>query len=816
MDVGGTFTDAVAYDTADGSLRWAKVPSTLHEPALGVLDAVCALAADLGAGDPLAADLGAVERFVHGITIGTNAIIERSGADVWVVTTRGFRDTLEIQRTERRELYDIRTLKPPSFVPRTRVLEVDERMRHDASVLRALDPTECARIAETLRSARAESVAVCFLHSFANDAHERAMRAAVASAAPGAYVCASSEVLPEIREYERFGTTVLNAYIGPLTSRYLEGLESRLVARGFARTIFLMTSNGGVSSAARARRLPVLTVLSGPAGGVAASVDLGRRLGTEHLVTYDMGGTSTDVCLVEGLRAPLTTEQMIAGYPNRTPQVEIVTIGAGGGSIAWLDGGETLAVGPRSAGADPGPAAYGRGGTEPTVTDANLALGRLGSETKLASTLALDGALARASLDRLAARFGAMETHALADGIVRIAVARMVGAIKEISIAKGYDPRDFVLLAYGGAGPMHGALVAAELEIGHVIVPPSPGNFSAFGCLVSDLRITRTRTVLVETRRGEWSSVAGAFAELEHESRVALEGDGIGTSEVVFQRELGMRYVGQSWELGVPIAPGTDSMRAAELAFHAAHAKRYGHGTDAPAEVVTVRVTATAPTEKPAPRTPAGDLDGERTGDRDGGGSPEPGFGDAFSAALRGPAGNRDGGGGGDRGGKSVGEAAGDGDAGERTGDGAGGDDGGGSDLDPGGDERVGSRESTRDDDGGGSDGERAGGGDGDGGGGEPTGDGDGDGDGDEGRNGDRDGTQADAGSRTRPVFFDGTWCDTAVLTRATLAAGAVVEGPALVEEMGSVTVVPPGWRLEVGTVGESHLWRERGVAPTP
>ena len=692
VDVGGTFTDAVAFDTANGSLRWAKVASTPHEPALGVLNAVSALVGDLGA----------VERFVHGITIGTNAIIERKGADVWVVTTKGFRDTLEIQRTERRELYDIRTLKPPSFVPRPRVLEADERMRHDASALRALDPAECERIAETLRAAGARSVAVCFLHSFANDAHERAMRAALASAAPDAYVCTSSEVLHEIREYERFATTVLNAYIGPLMNRYLEGLESRLASRGFARTVFLTTSNGGVTSAARARRLPVQTVLSGPAGGVAASVEFGRRLGLEHLITYDMGGTSTDVCLVEGLRAPLTTEQMIAGYPNRTPQVEIVTIGAGGGSIAWVDGGETLAVGPRSAGAAPGPAAYGRGGVEPTVTDANLVLGRLGSETKLASTLALDGALARASLERLAGRFGAMETHALADGIVRIAVARMVSAIKEISIAKGNDPRDFALLAYGGAGPMHGALVAADLEIGHVVVPPSPGNFSAFGCLVSDLRITRTRTVLVETRRGEWSSVAGVFAALEHESRAELEGEGVGASGVVFQRELGMRYVGQSWELAVPIEPGRDSMREAEIAFHAAHAKRYGHGADAPAEVVTVRVTASAPGAKPALHGPAGDRLGVNIG------------------------------------------------AGVDTGDG--------------------------------------------------------DGDGAESRT---------AAPPTRAVFFDGAWRDAAVLARAVLTQGSTVEGPALVEEMGAVTVVPPGWRLETGAAGELHLRRGRGAGST-
>ena len=707
VDVGGTFTDAVALDAAGATLRWAKVPSTPDEPSIGVLDAVSSLCSDLGE----------VERFVHGITIGTNAIIERKGADVWVVTTKGFRDTLEIQRTERRELYDIRTLKPPSFVSRPQVLEADERMRYDATVLRALDPAECECIAETLRSAGAESVAVCFLHSFANDAHERAMRSALASAAPGVYVCTSSEVLPELREYERFSTTVLNAYIGPLMRRYLQGLESRLAARGFARTVFLMTSNGGVTSAERARRLPVLTVLSGPAGGVAASVELGRRLGIEHLITCDMGGTSTDVCLVEGLRAPLTTEQMIAGYPNRTPQVEIVTIGAGGGSIAWIDGGETLAVGPRSAGADPGPVAYGRGGTEPTVTDANLVLGRLGGETRLASSLVLDGGLARAALDRLAASFGGVEPPALADGVVRIAIARMVSAIKEISIAKGYDPRDFVLLAYGGAGPMHGALVASELDIDHVVVPPSPGHFSAFGCLVSDLQVTRTRTLLVETRRGEWSTVAEAFAGLERESRRELERDGVATSQLGFRRELGMRYVGQSWELVVPVAPGVASMRDAERAFQAAHAKRYGHGTDAPAEVVTVRVTATARTAKPDLRS---------TAQPGRSGTAESALNDTAEPTLRGttePA----------RGGtvESVGGTA-----------------------DPG----------------------------------------------------------AGAGSRMRPVFFAGAWCDTVVLARPTLAAGTTVAGPALVEEAGAVTVVPPGWRLDAGTIGELHLRRERGA----
>jgi N-methylhydantoinase A len=664
VDVGGTFTDAVAYDRQGRRLQWVKVPSTPANPALGVLDALSSLTSNFEQ----------IDHFVHGITIGTNAIIERKGAPVWVVTTRGFRDTLEIARTERRELYNIKTLKPAPLVPRARILEVNERLRFDGSVVQALEASEIDRITDELNKAPVESVAVCFLHSFANGAHERMVANALAGSLPNAFICSSSQVLPELREYERFSTTVLNAYIGPLINRYLAALNETLREKGFRRTVFLMTSSGGMMSAERAQRFPVHTVLSGPAGGVAASVDLGRRTGARNLITYDMGGTSTDICLIEDLRTPLTTEQVIAAYANRTPQLEIATIGAGGGSIAWIDDGDMLKVGPRSAGADPGPAAYGRGGTEPTVTDANLRLGRLNPDTPLADRLRLQERPAREALARLNERLKGLSDEQLADGIIRIAVARMVSAIKAISIAKGYDPRDFSLLAYGGAGPMHATYIAEELAITHVIVPPSPGNFSAFGCLVSDLQHANLRTRLLEIRRHDWSEVALIFAQLEDQGASSMRAEGIEPKRIEFQRELGMRYVGQSWQLIVAIDRDVDSMHRLETEFNTAHEKRYGHCSSESIEIVTVRVVTLGRMDKPR-----------------------------LNAA------------------KPTAEV---------------------SEVRP----------------------------------------------------------------MPRDVYFDGEYRRSEVFARDCLAANIELRGPLLVEEMGSLTVVPPSWSLSVGDLGEFHI----------
>ncbi|MEK6610379.1 MAG: hydantoinase/oxoprolinase family protein, partial [Gemmatimonadota bacterium] len=432
-------------------------------------------------------------RVVHGTTIGTNAILERKGAPVWVITTRGFRDALEIARTNRTVLYDIRGLKPAPLVPRHRIVEVDERMAFDGSILRPLRDADVrgavARMRDSANGGDPGAAVICFLHSYANPGHEQAAARIAEELLPGWYVCTSSEVLPEFREYERFTTAVLNAYIGPKVGGYLTSLSASLASRGYAGRVFITTSSGGIMTSEVAARFPVQTVLSGPAGGVAAALELGRVTGFRNLITYDMGGTSTDVCLIEQLEPTITTEQQIAGLPNRTPQIEINSIGAGGGSLAWIDAGGALRVGPRSAGADPGPACYGRGGTEPTITDANLLLRRVPADRPLAGEVLLDDDLARRAIHRLIGRVpGITDEAQLAEGIIRIAVARMVSAIKEISIAKGHDPRDFTLLAYGGAGPMHAALIAEELEIPRVVVPVAPGNFSAFGSLISDLR----------------------------------------------------------------------------------------------------------------------------------------------------------------------------------------------------------------------------------------------------------------------------------------------------------------------------------------
>ena len=602
IDVGGTFTDAVAYDEAAGTFAFAKAPSTPADPTCAVLDVLSVMQLDLSA----------IERLVHGVTIGTNAVLEGKGAEVWMLVTKGFRDVLEIGRTNRPVLYDIRTQKAPPLVPRTRAIEVDERLLFDGSALRAIDTAEVEKLATRIPERRDVAIAICFLHSYANPEHELTAKAVVAAVRPGQFVCTSSEVLPQFREYERFNTTALNAYIGPLMDSYLTRLESGLRDRGFRRDLHIMTSAGGVATAARARRLPISTVLSGPAAGVAAAVHLGSELGIANIITCDMGGTSTDVCLIEALKVPVTGEQKISHYANRTPQIEINSVGAGGGSIAWVDAGDTLMVGPQSAGATPGPACYGRGGTQATVTDANLALNRLSAGSPLGSGhIPLDRTLALEALEGLGRRVG-LKAVSLADGIVRIAVARMVSAIKQISIANGHDPREFVLLPYGGAGPMHAAAIADELEIGRILVPVGPGNFAAFGSLISDIRLdyARTRTMQLDDRAEE--DIAAIFSSMEQEARDNLRSEGVAEAQVEINRALGMRYLGQSWELVVdlPDAPDNTGASAASgkaigpverilAAFADVHDRRFGHRSGGAVEIVSFRMAAVGRVAKP-------------------------------------------------------------------------------------------------------------------------------------------------------------------------------------------------------------------------
>ena len=589
IDVGGTFTDAVAYDDVGKSFAYAKASSTPSDPTIGVIDVL----------DLLKADMANVERFVHGVTIGTNAILEGKGAECWMLVTKGFKDVLEIGRTNRPVLYNIRSQKKPPLIPRTRTREVDERLLYDGTVLRKLNESDVAVAVSDLPKHDNLAVAVCFLHSYINPEHERAAKAALASALPDAFVCTSSDVLPQFREYERFNTTALNAYIGPLMRRYLSRLKSSLESKGFRRDLYIMTSNGGVSTAERAKQLPVATVLSGPAGGVAAAVHLGGLLDVPNIITCDMGGTSTDVCLIENLRIPVTNEQKIAEYANRTPQIEINAVGAGGGSIGWIDSGEILMVGPQSAGAAPGPACYGRGGTQPTVTDANLVLNRLAAESPLAGgRIKLDPELSMRALKPLAERLGLDEIK-LADGIIRIAVARMVSAIKQISIANGFDPREFTLLPYGGAGPMHSVAIAEELEIPRVLVPLGPGNFAAFGSLISDIRRDYVRTRTMHVTPNSWNDLDAAFADIELQATKDLIAEGVPENRIRMRRSAGMRFLGQSWELNVELGQHDKSIDRLIAAFGEVHERRFGHRSGTNVEIVNFRVTAVGLVDKP-------------------------------------------------------------------------------------------------------------------------------------------------------------------------------------------------------------------------
>jgi N-methylhydantoinase A len=588
VDVGGTFTDGVVYDDVARTFAYAKAPSTPGDPTAGVL----------GTLDLLGRDMADVQRFCHGVTIGTNAILEKKGAEVWMLVTEGFRDILEIGRTNRPVLYDLRTLKVPPLAPRARTLEVTERLMFDGTARTPLDAGQARAMVERIPYGNNIALAICFLHSYANPAHEQAVKRLALETYPDRFVCASEEVSPQYREVERFNTTVLNAYIGPLMARYLDALRQGLAAKGYANDVFIMTSNGGVTTVAQARRLPIATVLSGPAGGVAASVHLGRLRGTENLITCDMGGTSTDVCLIEQLRVPVTNEQRIGDYANRTPQIEISAVGAGGGSIAWLDDGDILKVGPQSAGADPGPACYGRGGTEPTVTDANLVLNRLAAGGKLAGQIAMDPELARDAVTRLGTRVG-LDARAMAEGIIRIAVARMVSAIKQISIANGHDPRDFVLLPYGGAGPMHAAAIADELEMRRILVPVGPGNFAAFGSLISDLRRDHSRTRTAILADTGFASVDAMFRDLEDRARLDLLREGVAPERIVLRRAAGMRYLGQSWELLVEVPETIASVTEMEAAFAEVHDRRFGHRSGGRVEIVNFRVTALGVVDKP-------------------------------------------------------------------------------------------------------------------------------------------------------------------------------------------------------------------------
>lgn len=587
VDVGGTFTDVVTVDEG-GRIALAKVPSTPRDQSRGVLAGWKALAS---ATDH---EPGAVVVFAHGTTVATNALLERRGGRTALVTTEGFRDVLEIGRQERASLYDLTRHKAPPLVPRDLRFTVRERMGPDG-VVRPLDEAGLAEAVAAVAAADVEAVAVCLLFGFLHPEHEQAVGAALRERLPDVAVSLSSEVLPEFREYERFSTTVADAYLRPRLGEYLRRLEDRAAEAGLPEPL-VMQSSGGVADAGVAAKHPARFVLSGPAGGVVGASHVAGLSGFPDVLTFDMGGTSTDVAPVVGGRVQLTTESVVAGVPLRLPMVDVHTVSAGGGSIAWVDDGGALRVGTRSAGAEPGPACYGRGGTEPTVTDANLLLGALPDGARLGSGdddgdgdddgVRLRRDLAEAALARLGEVLG-LSAQDAALGVVRVADTEMVRALRLISVERGLDPRDFALVAFGGAGGLHACSLAEDLGCRTVLVPRAAGVLSALGLAISDVRHDHVAAFL-RTIDGDGvadlePALAAAFEDLEATARAALE-------HARLERFADLRYAGQSFELTVPGSTAGEL----EAAFHGAHERRYGHRIDdEPVEIVSVRVVAT-------------------------------------------------------------------------------------------------------------------------------------------------------------------------------------------------------------------------------
>ena len=610
VDVGGTFTDIVFADTVTGRTLIHKVPTTREDPSRGVVAGIGELCrrSDL--------PRGAVDHVFHGTTIGTNAVLEHKGAVTGMITTAGYRDITHIGRHQRPQHYSIRQEVPwqdrPLALRRHRLTVAERIVPPRGEVLVPLDEAAVRAAARALRDAGVEAVAVCFLFSYLNPAHEIRAAELVGEEWPACFVCTSSGVSPQFREFERFTTALLNAFVGPRLKEYVERLDRGLGEAGLAADLHVMCSNGGVATAATVARSPVLTLLSGPAAGVLGGAWSGELSGRKQLITLDIGGTSADIGIaIDGHFAEATArDTWIGGFPVLAPMIDIHTIGAGGGSIAYIDEGGAFRVGPRSAGANPGPAAYGKGGQEPTVTDANLVLGRLDPDNFLGGAMRLDVAAARQAVGRLADRLG-LSLEAAAEGILTIVNANMANAISSRTVQKGLDPRDFVLVAFGGAGPLHGAEVARLLGIPEVVVPAYPGITSAVGLLTTDLKYDAIRTEFQAGDTVDLDRLSGDFAAMQGELSRQLVADGVRPEDAAFQRAGDLRYVGQGYELRVPFAD--TALDAAALAavfarFGELHRAEYGHVfPDSPVEIVNIRVTGIGRMAKiAAPRPPEG------------------------------------------------------------------------------------------------------------------------------------------------------------------------------------------------------------------
>jgi N-methylhydantoinase A len=598
VDIGGTFTDVVVFDEEQSTVRLAKALSTPRQLARGVHDAL------LKSQAPLAR----TESLIHGSTVVINAIIERSGAKTALLTTQGFRDVYEIGRINRPESFNPRFQKHRPLIPRDHIFEIPERALADGSIRQPLDEAAVRAVAKILKDEHFEAVAILFLHSYRSPEHELRARQILLEENPAWFVTASHELSREYREYERTSTVVANAYVGPSVSAYLGELESGLRRESnFTGDLLIMQSNGGLSDVGLARRQCIQMLESGPAGGVVGTMALCEVLDVDHAIAFDMGGTTAKACVIMRGQPSLSPDYFIGGYNTglaiRIPVLDIVEVGTGGGSIAWLDEGGALHVGPRSAGAEPGPAAYGLGGTEPTITDANVVLGRLSPAAFMGGEMQLDRSLAEHALRERIAEPLEVDLERAAAGMLEVATSAMANVVRQVTLQRGLDPRDFALFAYGGGGPLHASAVARELSIGTVVVPEAPGLFSALGMLLADLRRDYVQTLFARLDDVNMAELEARFSELESEGREALEQSGVPTDRVIFERAADMRYVGQEHAVAVALPAdlcAEEHRAVVKRLFDEAHQVRYSHSApEESADVVSLRVTAIGRLSKP-------------------------------------------------------------------------------------------------------------------------------------------------------------------------------------------------------------------------
>lgn len=616
VDIGGTFTDGTLVDSTSGRVTTSKVLSTPYDPASGFISAVQKL---LDLNDSVKPE--AVEHVVHATTVATNAIIEGKTAKTAFVTTEGFRDMLEIARQIRPSLYDLQFEKPAPLVPRQLCFEVPERLDAKGQVVTPLDEAALDEVVDRIAESGVEAVAVCLLHSYRNGDHEQRIGKAIAAKLPNVIISLSSEVVPEFREYLRASTTVINSSVAPIVRTYLASISEKLNALNITSELLVMQSSGGVYPAAAASENPVFMVESGPAAGAVAAASLGTALGYPNVISFDMGGTTAKASLIRNGQPNITKDYSVggsaqngtgafggaSGYPIRTPVVDLVEIGAGGGSIAWVDSGGALRVGPQSAGADPGPVCYGLGGVQPTITDANLVLGRLDPAYFAGGEMSLNLDAAIEAIRTQCAEPLGLSVEEAAHGIVEIANTAMVNALRLVSVQRGHDPRDFMLVGFGGAGPAHAVRLAEQAGIPRVLIPQGPGTASALGLLVTDVRMEGSSTLIIRSDEIEHSRIASEFDRLEAAGREAHSVAASASGTPLFERTIEMRYWGQSFELSVP-APSSSTIDQAWMnelteSFHDAHEMAYGfRAKDEPVELVNLRLTTIGKIVRPQMR----------------------------------------------------------------------------------------------------------------------------------------------------------------------------------------------------------------------